>query len=44
MGHLLDAAVFAIFIILLLQIARPASLQTRDIQVWNDDVERRLLR
>jgi len=44
MVQLLDAAVFATFILILLQLARPHSIRTEDVQVWSDDVERRLLR
>ncbi len=44
MANLLDAAVFAIFIVILLQLARPHSLGTQDVKVWTDDIERRLLR
>jgi hypothetical protein len=44
MAHLFDAAIFLIFITILLQVARPPQLNTRDVQVWSDDVERRLLR
>lgn len=44
MPHLFDAAIFLIFVVILLQVARPAQLSTRDVQIWSDDVERRLLR
>ena len=44
MNHLFDLTIFAIFIAILLQVSRPAPLHTRDVQVWSDDVERRLLR
>jgi len=44
MAHLFDATIFAIFIAILLQVSRPAALSTRDVKVWSDDVERRLLR
>jgi len=44
MGHLFDLAIFAVFILILLQAARPRALQAQDVKVWSDDVERRLLR
>ena len=44
MAHLFDLTIFAIFVAILLQVSRPASLSTRDVKVWSDDVERRLLR
>jgi|HubBroStandDraft_1064217.scaffolds.fasta_scaffold1297558_2 hypothetical protein len=44
MVHLFDAAIFAIFIVILLQVSRPQPLRTQDVKVWTDDVERRLLR
>lgn len=44
MAHLLDATIFAIFFVILLQLARPHPLRTEDVKVWTDDVERRLLR
>jgi hypothetical protein len=44
MVHLFDAAIFAIFMVILLQLARPQSLRTQDVKVWTDDIERRLLR
>jgi hypothetical protein len=44
MVHLFDATIFAIFIVILLQVSRPPSLRTQDVKVWSDDVERRLLR
>ena len=44
MAHLFDATILAIFIVILLQVSRPPSLETRDVSVWSDDVERRLLR
>jgi len=44
MANLLDAAVFAIFMVILLQFARPSSPRTQDIQVWTDDIERRMMR
>jgi hypothetical protein len=44
MAQLLDATIFAIFIVILLQVSRPPSLRTQDVKVWTDDVERRLLR
>lgn len=42
MVQLLDAAVFAILFVLLLQLT--PQRRTQDIQVWTDDVERRLMR
>jgi len=44
MANLFDVAVFAIFIVILLQLARPNSPRTLDVQVWTDDVERRMMR
>jgi hypothetical protein len=44
MAQLLDAAIFAIFVVILLLVARPNSLRTQDVQVWTDDIERRLMR
>lgn len=44
MNLLADAAIFLIFAVLLIQLCRPNAVETRDIQVWTDDVERRLMR
>jgi hypothetical protein len=44
MVNLLDVAIFVTFIVILLQVARPGSPRTQDVQVWTDDVERRMLR
>lgn len=44
MAHLFDAAIFVIFMVILLLVTRPPRLDSRDVQVWSDDVERRLLR
>ena len=44
MANLLDVAVFVTFIVILLQVARPQAPLMRDVQVWTDDVERRMLR
>ncbi len=43
MNQLVDIALFIAFIAFLLWISRPASLLPTDIQVWNDETERRLL-
>ena len=44
MNLLADAAIFLIFAVILVQLCRPSAVETRDIQVWTDDVERRLMR
>ena len=44
MANLLDVAVFAAFIVILLQLARPSPSKTLDVNVWSDDVERRMMR
>jgi hypothetical protein len=42
MDNLLDAALFLIFVVFLLMLPRP--VETRDICVWTDEVERKLLK
>ena len=44
MANLLDVVVFAVFIVILLQLSRPESLRTQDVKIWSDDVERRMMR
>jgi hypothetical protein len=43
MNHLVDVALFTVFIAFLLWISRPAPLLPTDVQVWSDETERRLL-
>ena len=44
MTLLADIAIISIFAVILVQLCRPNALETRDLQVWTDDVERRLMR
>jgi hypothetical protein len=44
MAPLADTAIFLIFAVILVQLCRPGAVGTKDIQVWTDDVERRLMR
>jgi hypothetical protein len=43
MSHIVEIALVIGSVLFLLQLARPAPIEPRDVQVWNDDVERRLL-
>jgi hypothetical protein len=42
-SNMLDAVIFLIFIVLLIQLSRPAPLASRELKIWNDETERRLL-
>lgn len=42
MVHLLDVAVFTAFVVILLQLMPQRRKQ--EIQVWTDDIERRMMR
>lgn len=44
MAPLADTAIFLIFAVLLVQLCRPPAVETKDVQVWTDDVERRMMR
>lgn len=44
MAPLADIAILTIFAVILVQLCRPSALDTQDLQVWTDDVERRLMR
>ena len=44
MAPLADVAIFLIFAVILVQLCRPSTVETKDIQVWTDDVERRIMR
>lgn len=44
MELLADAAIFVTFAVILVQLCRPSAIDTRDVQVWTDDVERRMMR
>jgi len=43
MATLADLAILAIFAVIFLQLSRPSAPDTRDLQVWTDDAERRML-
>jgi hypothetical protein len=43
MSHLVEIALFIAVMLFLIQLARPANVDPNEIQVWNDDIERRLL-
>lgn len=44
MTSLADIAIFLIFAVILVQLCRPSTIETKDVQVWTDDVERRMIR
>lgn len=44
MATIADAAIFLIFVVILMQLCRPPAVETKDIQVWTDDIERRMMR
>ena len=44
MATLADTAILLIFAVLLVQLCRPPTIETKDVQVWTDDVERRMMR
>ena len=41
---MLDAIVFLIFVVLLIQLSRPAPTASSELKVWSDETERHLLR
>lgn len=43
MSNMLDVIIFLIFIVLLLQLSRPAPIASRELKNWSDETERRLL-
>ncbi|MBV8151154.1 MAG: hypothetical protein JO101_05175 [Candidatus Eremiobacteraeota bacterium] len=42
MVTLLNALLFLTALMIVIELAQPATLRTKDLQVWSDDVERRL--
>jgi hypothetical protein len=44
MAALANTAIFLILAVILVQLCRPNTVETKDVQVWTDDVERRLMR
>jgi len=43
MSHLVEIVLFFALMLFLFQLARPSSVDPYEVQVWNDDIERRLL-
>ena len=37
------ALIFLVFVVLLIELSQRPPLETRDVKVWSDDVERRLI-
>ena len=44
MAPLADIAIFLIFAVILVQLCRPPTVEPKDVHVWTDDVERRMMR
>ena len=40
---MLDAVLFVVFVVLLIQLSRPSPLESKEVKVWSDELERRLL-
>ncbi len=43
MFSLFASLLFLVFVMLLIELAQRPPLETRDVRVWSDDVERRLI-
>lgn len=43
MVSIFTGLLFVIFVMILIDLARPATLATRDLRVWTDETERRML-